>query len=116
MLTTRFKIGSLNCWTIEGGIQRLDGGAMFGVVPKPLWEKRIPADPRNRMTHPVSITHSGRRFSADDLALMRQAAQDYAGLGVTEIARTICEWLDWKRPNGRLKNHECRLLLERLRD
>ena len=27
----------------------LDGGAMFGVVPKPLWEKRIPADARNRI-------------------------------------------------------------------
>ncbi len=45
---------------------------------------------------------------------MRQAASDYAPLGITEIARTLCEWLDWKRPNGRLKNHECRLLLERL--
>jgi len=29
---------------------RLDGGAMFGVVPKPLWEKRAPADGRNRVT------------------------------------------------------------------
>jgi glyoxylase-like metal-dependent hydrolase (beta-lactamase superfamily II) len=28
---------------------RLDGGAMFGVVPKPLWEKRLPADDRNRI-------------------------------------------------------------------
>ncbi len=28
---------------------RLDGGAMFGVVPKPLWERRIPADERNRI-------------------------------------------------------------------
>jgi len=27
----------------------LDGGAMFGVVPKPLWERRIPADARNRI-------------------------------------------------------------------
>lgn len=27
----------------------LDGGAMFGVVPKPLWEKKIPADARNRI-------------------------------------------------------------------
>jgi hypothetical protein len=31
-----------------------------------------------------------------------------------EIARTISELLEWKRPNGRLKNHECRLLLEKL--
>src|SRR5438093_7123724 len=62
------------------------------------------------------IRFAGRCFSSEDVALMCQAARDYASLGITEIARTICEWLDWKRPNGRLKNHECRLLLERLRD
>lgn len=60
------------------------------------------------------ILYSGRCFSSQDLVLMRQAATDYASLGITEIARTLCEWLDWRRPNGRLKNHECRLLLERL--
>ena len=32
------------------GFFRLDGGAMFGVVPKPLWQKRAPADDRNRIT------------------------------------------------------------------
>ena len=66
------------------------------------------------MNDPRAITFAGRCFSCDEVALMRQAASDYAGLGITEIARTLCEWLDWKRPNGRLKNHECRLLLERL--
>ncbi|MEK6610964.1 MAG: MBL fold metallo-hydrolase, partial [Gemmatimonadota bacterium] len=45
----QFKVGRLTCWTLEGGLQRLDGGAMFGVVPKPLWERRIPADDRNRI-------------------------------------------------------------------
>jgi hypothetical protein len=64
------------------------------------------------MTDPMTITFSGRRFSSEELALIRQAAADYAGLGITEISRTICEWLDWTRPNGRLKNHECRQLLE----
>lgn len=43
------KIGSLVIHAIQAGGQRLDGGAMFGVVPKPLWEKRIPADDRNRI-------------------------------------------------------------------
>jgi hypothetical protein len=66
------------------------------------------------MTDPEAVTFSGRLFSRADVALIRQAARDYAALGVTEIARTVCEWLDWKRPNGQLKNHECRLLLERL--
>ncbi len=44
-----FHVGSLRCFTLEGGRQRLDGGAMFGVVPKPLWSRRIPADERNRI-------------------------------------------------------------------
>lgn len=43
------KIGGLTIHAIQAGGQRLDGGAMFGVVPKPLWEKRIPADERNRI-------------------------------------------------------------------
>jgi len=64
----------------------------------------------------MNITYCGRQFSPEDLELMRQAAHDYAALGITEIARTVCEWLHWTRPNGRLKNHECRLLLEKLRD
>jgi glyoxylase-like metal-dependent hydrolase (beta-lactamase superfamily II) len=45
----RRKIGALTVHAIQAGGQRLDGGAMFGVVPKPLWEKRIPADERNRI-------------------------------------------------------------------
>jgi glyoxylase-like metal-dependent hydrolase (beta-lactamase superfamily II) len=44
-----FTLGALRCHALEGGTQRLDGGAMFGVVPKPLWEKRIAPDPRNRI-------------------------------------------------------------------
>ena len=43
------KLGRFTLHTLNGGSQRLDGGAMFGVVPKPLWEKRIPADERNRI-------------------------------------------------------------------
>src|SRR5947209_19894619 len=66
------------------------------------------------MGHLTVIRFAGRCFSSEDVALMCQAARDYASLGITETARTICEWLDWKRPNGRLKNHECRLLLESL--
>jgi len=46
---TTFTIGQLRCHALEGGMQHLDGGAMFGVVPKPLWERRIPADARNRI-------------------------------------------------------------------
>jgi glyoxylase-like metal-dependent hydrolase (beta-lactamase superfamily II) len=50
MRHTSFKVGRLTCHALEAGHQRLDGGAMFGVVPKPLWQRRIPADDRNRIT------------------------------------------------------------------
>jgi len=42
-------LGSLRMHAIQAGGQKLDGGAMFGVVPKPLWERRIAADERNRI-------------------------------------------------------------------
>jgi len=48
-LHTTFQVGRLRCHALEAGRQALDGGAMFGVVPKPLWERRIPADERNRI-------------------------------------------------------------------
>jgi glyoxylase-like metal-dependent hydrolase (beta-lactamase superfamily II) len=42
-------LGALRIHAIQAGGQQLDGGAMFGVVPKPLWERRIAADARNRI-------------------------------------------------------------------
>ena len=63
---------------------------------------------------PDSRSFCGRTFGGHELELMRQIATQFSALGVTEIARTVCELLDWKRPNGHLKNHECRQLLERL--
>ncbi len=48
-LVHSFQLGKFRCHLLEGGRQRLDGGAMFGVVPKPLWSKKIPADERNRI-------------------------------------------------------------------
>lgn len=62
----------------------------------------------------VPVAFCGRRFSAAEIELMREVVSDFGSLSLTEIARTVCELLDWKRPNGRLKNHECRLLLEKL--
>ncbi len=44
------SIGRYRVHAIQAGIQRLDGGAMFGVVPKSLWQRRIVPDERNRIT------------------------------------------------------------------
>lgn len=48
-LVHTFTLGSLRCHALEGGLQHLDGGAMFGVVPKPLWSRKIEPDERNRI-------------------------------------------------------------------
>jgi glyoxylase-like metal-dependent hydrolase (beta-lactamase superfamily II) len=48
-LSRSTQVGSIRIHAIEAGVQQLDGGAMFGVVPKPLWERRIPPDLRNRI-------------------------------------------------------------------
>jgi glyoxylase-like metal-dependent hydrolase (beta-lactamase superfamily II) len=43
------QLGGWRIHAIQAGGQRLDGGAMFGVVPKTLWERRIAPDERNRI-------------------------------------------------------------------
>ena len=48
-LTRTMRVGSLKVHALEAGLQWLDGGAMFGVVPRPLWETKIPPDDRHRI-------------------------------------------------------------------
>lgn len=42
-------IGAYQAYSIETGRFRLDGGAMFGIIPRALWERRLPPDDRNRV-------------------------------------------------------------------
>ncbi len=42
-------LGPFKLYTVDAGRFRLDGGAMFGVVPKILWNRRIEADDKNRI-------------------------------------------------------------------
>ncbi len=47
---SKYSLGDLELISVSDGFIRLDGGAMFGVVPKVLWEKQVPADASNRIT------------------------------------------------------------------
>lgn len=38
------KIGNITLTWLDGGVTHMDGGAMFGVVPKPLWSKKYPVN------------------------------------------------------------------------
>jgi methylmalonyl-CoA epimerase len=46
----RYPLGDLELISVSDGFFRLDGGAMFGVVPKVLWGLKAPPDERNRIT------------------------------------------------------------------
>jgi methylmalonyl-CoA epimerase len=61
-------LGDLRLTVLHDGGFRLDGGAMFGVVPKPLWEKLAPPDGRNRIqlaTRPLLVESSWGRMIVD---------------------------------------------------
>ena len=60
--------GDLRLTTLHDGPFRLDGGAMFGVVPRPLWEKKAPPDERHRIQlamRPLLIEASWGRMLVD---------------------------------------------------
>jgi len=62
------------------------------------------------------VCFSGRNFGAAELDLIRETVRDFSNLSLTELSKTICELLVWKRPTGKLKYEECRAFLEHLRD
>ena len=49
VVRARTQLGDFELTVCTDGTYKLDGGAMFGVVPKPLWEKRAVADDQNRI-------------------------------------------------------------------
>jgi glyoxylase-like metal-dependent hydrolase (beta-lactamase superfamily II) len=66
-MTTSIPFGDLELTPLLDGYFRLDGGAMFGVVPKPLWERRAPADERNRIAMAMRpLLVRGRRLMVID--------------------------------------------------
>jgi glyoxylase-like metal-dependent hydrolase (beta-lactamase superfamily II) len=52
----RTLLGDFELTLCTDGTYLLDGGAMFGVVPKPLWQKRIAADDQNRIVLGLNTT------------------------------------------------------------
>lgn len=56
----------------------------------------------------------GREFTGEEISLIQEVVETCGGISRTELAHTVCELLDWKRANGKLKARECRDLLERL--
>lgn len=64
-----FELGPLQVHEVCDGTVALDGGAMFGVVPRPLWERHFTPDARNRITFALRcmlVIDGKRRILVDD--------------------------------------------------
>ena len=70
MTLSSSQFGDFRLFTIETGTFRLDGGSMFGVVPKTLWSRHFTSDEKNRilLTTRALLIHStatGRVYLVD---------------------------------------------------
>ena len=61
-----------------------------------------------------TLSFCGRELTADEVSLIQQIISDYPNLSQTELSLTVCELLDWRRPNGGLKSRECFLFLQQM--
>jgi hypothetical protein len=57
------------------------------------------------------LSFCGHPLTENELDLIRRITREFANLTVTELAATLCELLEWRRPNGGLKSRECYLFL-----
>ncbi len=63
-----FKLGGLELTSLDAGEFPYDGGAMFGAVPKVIWETLVPVDEQNRITltlSPLLISSGSRKILVD---------------------------------------------------
>ena len=116
----RMPFGELQLTTLHDGPFRLDGGAMFGVVPRPLWAPKAPPDDRHRIQmamRPLLVEASwgrmvidcgaGDKMSAkerDIYALDRSRTLDHAlgevGLSSDSIELALASHLHWDHFGG----------------
>ena len=73
-------LGDTEFIILSDGTYKLDGGAMFGVVPKTLWEKRIKADERNLLTMGLNslLIRNGKQTVLVETGIGPQAEREVA--------------------------------------
>jgi glyoxylase-like metal-dependent hydrolase (beta-lactamase superfamily II) len=88
------KFGELDFHIFSTGRVRLDGGAMFGVIPRTMWEKRMAPDARNRIMlsmNSLLICAGGKRILVETGAgdKMNQKFRDIYGLDGPHLAEGL---------------------------
>jgi glyoxylase-like metal-dependent hydrolase (beta-lactamase superfamily II) len=87
------KLGNLEFHVIVAGHFRLDGGAMFGVIPKTMWEKVAPPDADNRIQMAMNclLIHAGGK---------RILVETGAGDKLSPKLRSIYDLDEWRLLEG----------------
>ena len=77
LIRARTTVGDFELTVCTDGTYLLDGGAMFGVVPKTMWEKRMPADAENRILLGANtvIVRTGKHTIAIETGLGNKLSQ-----------------------------------------
>ncbi|SOC03433.1 glyoxylase-like metal-dependent hydrolase (beta-lactamase superfamily II) [Ureibacillus xyleni] len=78
---------------LNGGVTSLDGGAMFGVVPKPLWSRKYPVNEKNQVElacEPILIQFEGKNYLIDSgVGFNKLTEKQLRNYGVTEESTVL---------------------------
>ncbi len=96
-------IGDIKVNWLKEGVTQVDGGGMFGVVPKPIWSKRYPVDEKNR----IPLRCDPILIQAEDKNILIEAGVGRGKLNEKQVK--IFGLVE----DGRLDNHLYALGLER---
>jgi glyoxylase-like metal-dependent hydrolase (beta-lactamase superfamily II) len=88
------KLGDLEFHVLNAGRVLLDGGAMFGVIPRPLWERKMAPDARNRVTLAMNcfLIRSGGKLILIETGAgdkMNAKLRDIYGLEDSHLAKEL---------------------------
>ncbi|RKJ27567.1 MBL fold metallo-hydrolase, partial [Butyricicoccus sp. 1XD8-22] len=82
------KFHDMTLTWLDGGVTSLDGGAMFGVVPKPLWSRKYPVNDKNQIEcacEPILIQYEGKNYLIDSgVGFNKLTEKQLRNYGVTE--------------------------------
>ncbi|UEX90934.1 YtnP family quorum-quenching lactonase [Staphylococcus ratti] len=85
------KVGAFEIIALNGGQTQMDGGAIFGVVPKPLWSKKYPVNENNQVplvTHPLLIRTGDKNIIIDTgIGRGKLSEKQIRNYGVTEESK-----------------------------
>ncbi len=68
-----------------------------------------------RINSSSSMQYCGRHFDASEVELIRELIAQQPPLNRCRRSRAVCERLNWRRPDGRLKDMSCRVAMLRMK-